>query len=173
LITGSHGKYYWLVWRSRRLWELIAAFPEIVHEKHLVVTSCDSGPYQLSDQELQQGWQTRDGAAYSPRITDTNQLPDEAGYDEWYILDMPKSLDHLEVFINYSGFRLQYEASDIAMNKLLERFWFQIETLAPESYLAEGDNLVFVTCNAVLYGKVHQWQLPRAEHAAGQKDTAG
>jgi hypothetical protein len=162
LITGSHDAYQWIVWHSQFLRDLISAVPSIVTGKQIIITSFDSGPFTPSADETNRGWSVHSGLAYSPLITRIDALPYDQ-YDEWYIYPTPTRIGTPEVFINYAGFRLQYEAADIEMNRLLERFWLQLKGLAPESYLAEGDNLIFATRNIGLYEQARRWKLPRAE----------
>jgi hypothetical protein len=75
---------------------------------------------------------------------------------------IPKS----EVFINYAVFSLsdpkelfpRWNAEMIdARRKEQERFWQQLIELAPESYLAEGEQLIFVTRNQTLFAAVAGW----------------
>ncbi|MBN1438244.1 MAG: hypothetical protein JW929_02450 [Anaerolineales bacterium] len=159
IFTGSRGQYRWIVWESRLLSELISTVPHIVRGKYAAVTSFDGGPFVPSGGETERGWSLRAGVAYSPRIARAAELP-RAGFDEWYIFPSPRKIDPLEVFVNYTGFRLRYYAADVARHGLLERFWEQMEILKPESYLAEGDSLVFATANSALYEHAINLKIP-------------
>src|SRR4030042_5259616 len=150
MITGSRGAYRWIVWNSQFLRELTTAVPEIVVGKFAVVTSFDSGPFVPSDDEIHRGWNLQKGLTYSPKIIPVDDLPHDQ-FDEWYVFSSRKEIDPPEIFVNYAGFRLRYYTADIETHGLLERFWLQMETLQPESYLAAGDSLVFATRDAVVY----------------------
>jgi hypothetical protein len=80
-------------------------------------------------------------------------------YDEWYVFgdDEPRP-GTIERFVNYGGFNLAdaLEMADTfdptwdrsALDWLIpvqERFWTQLERLAPAAYVASGDNDVIVT----------------------------
>lgn len=158
MISGNFGTYHWVVWNSPFPDDLVESFPEIVLGKYVIVTSFDSGILRLTNDELQRGWRVQDGLAYSPPILEIASLPRDQ-YDEWYVFTQPVRMEACEVFINYSGFRLQDDASDQAMHELLERFWQQLQRLAPESYLAEGANLIFVTRNTSLFERVRHWKV--------------
>ena len=104
------------------------------------------------------GWQQHGDCAYSPQINDAGILP-YGGYDEWYIFSHPTDLAAIEVFVNYMTFSLQEpeeaylaQATPIiagvsisdwiaAQQHEQARFWQQIHTIAPETYLAEGSQL--------------------------------
>ena len=57
---------------------------------------------------------------------------------------------HLNVFVNYGGFALDRpEVKDLA-----SLFWQQIEWIHPESYIADGNYLNFVSANKTLFATV-------------------
>jgi hypothetical protein len=150
--TGKHGDYFWVEWSEDFLGDLLFAFPQIVLKKYLVNTSFDSGSLVLAPTETEHGWRKHNELALSPAIKEVSQIPKDQ-YDEWYIFTSPATFDNYEVFINYGGFSLH--------NFFLEhqeRFWQQIERLAPESFLAEGDNLICITRNESLYNQVSLWE---------------
>ena len=157
--TGQRGTYAWIVWNAQFLGDLIRTFPELVVGKYVVITAFDSGPLVLSEEEQQRGWHLYGGFAHSPRIHTLADLPYDQ-YDEWYIAPTQLSFAQCEVFVNYGGFRLQ-DAAELAA--LQARFWQQLDDIAPETYLAEGDNLVVATRDVALVERMRQWQLPRPE----------
>lgn len=57
-IVGSRGDYQWLTMAERDITSLLRICPEIVVGKYLAVTSIDSGPLRLSEEEKLQGWWT-------------------------------------------------------------------------------------------------------------------
>lgn len=157
--AGTYEQYRWLVWLDQRLDELLTACPEIVQAKYVVVTSFDSGPLTVSDEEQQQGWSQGGEYAYSPRV----QSPDDLiydQYDEWYVFPQPTTLEQVEVFVSYIGFQLQPGLDNPHLENIRQletRFWQQLQVVAPESYVAEGDCLIFVTQNRALFERVYQW----------------
>jgi hypothetical protein len=157
MITGHRGVFQWIVWNSQFLGELVSAVPQIAIGKYVVISSFDSGPFVPSAEEIERGWIFKSGLAYSPQIRTPDDLPHDQ-YDEWYIYPWKREINPPEVFINYADFRLRYYAADIEWHGLLERFWRQMELLQPESYLAEGDSLIFVTRDAGLYEQAMEWK---------------
>ena len=75
-------------------------------------------------------------------------------YDEWYIFITPTTFENYEVFVNYGGFSLH----DSEFEEMQERFWQQLEYIAPESFLAEGDNLIYVTKDFSLFKQIFLWE---------------
>ncbi len=162
LTVGSEGTYYWLV--TDQQFDLLEVCPEVVLGKYVAITSIDSGPLTPTDEELRAGWEAHEKIAYSPKIEHATDLP-RSGWDEWYIFSTPTDLGishlaenifevpqqqgHLSVFVNYCLALHQPEMKD-----LIDMFWRQIARVRPESYLADNDNLNFVTMNRSLFAKV-------------------
>jgi hypothetical protein len=167
MVSGVHGDYSWIEWSSPSayLYDFIHAFPEIVLQKYIVVTACDSGPLVPTDQERQDGWFAEGEIAYSGPIGDVDAIPNDQ-FDEWYIFPRLTKIPDIEVFINYAVFSLSdakklfphWDAAMIAeRHQAQERFWQQLIELAPESYLAEGERLIFVTRDHALFASVREW----------------
>jgi hypothetical protein len=132
-----------------------------VRDRFLVVSALDSGPLQLTKQQIEAGWQRQGRLALSPRILSATEIPFE-WFDEWFIFDEPRTPVAIEVFVNYGTFSLadpnptintMYVGSDnavrdnliAAVNPVRERFWAQLEKFNPVSYLANGNCFLFVT----------------------------
>jgi hypothetical protein len=163
MIAGRRGAYQWIVWNSQFLGELVSTVPQIAVGKFVIITSFDSGPFVPPEDMTNRGWVLKSGLAYSPQIDRAEDLPHDR-YDEWYIYPSHKEIDPPEIFINYGAFRLRYYAADIELHGLLERFWLQMERLQPESYLAEGDSLIFATRDAGLYEQALGWKFRLPEN---------
>lgn len=140
--AGRKADYYWIEWdeRSKFLKDLLSEYPQLVIDKYLVNTSFDSGSLSLSSEEIEQGWHTKDSLTFSPQIKTVESISGY-GYDEWYVFNSPKTMGDIEVFVNYLGFSLHQSM----FAEIQKAFWKQIELLQPESFLAEGDNLICVT----------------------------
>jgi|SRR3984893_8382623 len=173
---GSEGNYFWLVQpldpqnTSRPLTNLVGNCPEVLLNNYLIVTSLDSGPLQPSNQQLFNGWRRNGKLTTSPRISNPGEVP-FGWFDEWYVFDKPTVPSEVEVFVNYGTFSLgdrypavttMYIGSDkSAVDKMVQgalelqqRFWEQIETIEPLSYVANGNSFIFVTRDQRLYEKV-------------------
>jgi len=174
---GQHGKYYW-VQRSidaravdRPLIRLTKDCPQVLLDKHVVVTSLDSGPLYLNDQQVNAGWNRVGRLAISPRISNAGEVPFQ-WFDEWYIFGDPvPALSNIEVFVNFGTFSLgepnptidtMYVGSDpnkraamvAAVVPWREKFWAQLEQVNPESYVANGNCFMYVTRDAKLHADV-------------------
>ena len=66
--TGSRGPYRWFVTKHDDLSTLIESCPQSLACKYIAVTSLDSGPKILTDEEKGFGWQSRNDIAYSPKL---------------------------------------------------------------------------------------------------------
>jgi hypothetical protein len=165
--TGSHGAYRWLVTLQDDLPKLLASCPQSLAGKYIAVTSLDSGPMILTEEEKIWGWYIRNEIAYSPQITLSEDggiagvtASQCAGYDEWYVFDPPHDLGALcdgnvfesdlkagkiWTFVNYDdGFALH----NPEMSDLTSFFWKQLEWIRPESFIADsGSFLTFVSRN--------------------------
>lgn len=175
IVVGSHGKYHWLCIDHFDVSNLLRLCPDVVVGKYLAVTSIDSGPLRITEEEKKEGWWTSEAAkvftatswsgpdydnrgtvAYSPRITSIHGLPNEThveccdGFDEWWVFEQPVTAGEMQVFVNWGGFRL-YDP-DYAW--CADRLWKQIERLAPESYIGDGTAFTFATCNSALFAHV-------------------
>ncbi|MGA2218276.1 MAG: hypothetical protein ABSG51_09330 [Terracidiphilus sp.] len=146
--TGSNGKYSWLVTEDS-LSDILRVYPDVVVGKQLVVTSFDSGPLPLSDEEKAAGWESRGGIAYSPRVVSVNGLPHDDSYDEWYVFNDAPDLGRLypsdmNPFQDPPG---QGEVLAVVNYHLLLHlpeqgplaglFWKQMDWIAPVTYLAD------------------------------------
>src|SRR4051812_38654244 len=145
--SGRRGDYYWFESAELPLYKLLSQIPEVARGRHVAVTAFDSGPLRLSEEEKASGWRSVEGVAVSPLVDDPEAVPNDQ-FDEWYIFEALPPVIRPEVFVNYVAFSLQdpallahyYDLPD-----LQERFWQQLAAIRPESYLAEGSNLICVT----------------------------
>jgi hypothetical protein len=122
----------------------------------LVVTSFDSGRFVPGAKEVASGWNFADGVAVSPPLACGLSLP-SVGFDEWYVFDeVPGPRFAPEVFVNYVPFPLQAPLALSATSseddpwrpdaaRAAHRFWLQLETLRPISYVARAHSDVVVT----------------------------
>ena len=105
------------------------------------------------------GWQVAGDTAISPIVRSPSDVPTDNSYDEWYVYEAAPALSAVEVFINYGAFSLrdpsEHSQTDAISRGSVEwlawlrdaqnRFWNQLLRLNPESYLADGDNVICVT----------------------------
>jgi hypothetical protein len=163
--VGIHGEYQWIV-TQHYLADVLRLCPEIVVGKHVAVTSLDSGPLRLSDEEQAFGWAGRNDIAYSPIIQTVSEMP-RAGFDEWYVFDKPadlgrlapQSLDIFEAplvrgnvhsFVNFGDFNLHQPERIL----LIDSFWKQLGWICPHTYIAEGILLTIATTDKGLFDAV-------------------
>ena len=89
------------------------------------------------------------------------------GFDEWYvfqnpadlgqvvhgnIFETPSTAGQVQVFVNFGSFAVH----DLTMSDLTDRFWAQLGWVTPESYVADGDYLNFVSRDKHLFAAVRQ-----------------
>jgi hypothetical protein len=163
LTVGSQALYEWLV--TDRQFDLLQICPDVALGKYIAITSFDSGPLVLTNEEIAAGWESRGNIAYSPKIRDIVSLP-RAEYDEWYIFggpvdlgtshigenvfEAPQEQGHVSIFVNY-GFSLHPPER----TSLATLFWPQMARIRPESYVSDNDYLTFVSANKILFASVH------------------
>lgn len=171
-IVGTRGEYQWLTLADGDIASLLSICPEVVLGKYLAVTSIDSGPLCLTDNEVRAGWWTSESSrvfqqsswgppeyrndwkvAWSPQITSVQGLPHEthdeccAGFEEWYVFDRQVTPQDMESFVNWTGFVLYEPSFDWCMDRL----WQQFAKVEPESYISDGTIFTFVTRNPALF----------------------
>jgi hypothetical protein len=110
-----------------------------------------------NEDEVIAGWESRAGIAYCPKTESVEKLPHDL-YDEWYVFKSPQDLGNLfqgnvfetsmqagqvAAFVNFGGFSLHSPE----MKALADLFWMQLELIQPESFIADGSLLNFVTCD--------------------------
>jgi hypothetical protein len=151
------GSYRWVQVPDckSRLGSLIG---ELHAGRRLAVVAFDSGPLHPDPEEQKVGWSVVGSTMISPSLDASVDIP-EAGYDEWYILDRsPEEGWKPEIFVNYMSFTLApveelLREQDATWDRqgwtwlepIQERFWAQIETLGPETYVASGDHVIVVS----------------------------
>ncbi|MBZ5533211.1 MAG: hypothetical protein LAO20_17410 [Acidobacteriia bacterium] len=160
MFHGVHGDFRWLEASSHTLPDVVRVCPDAFAGKNLVITLFDSGPLEPTPLQIEQGWRVLDSAVYVPAVENPATLP-SGDCDEWYLFDStPADLD-FEVFIAYKWFTLGPASSSKTqaktrwdLKRLQHIFWQQMATLRPESYLACGHRLIFVTRNADYFSRV-------------------
>jgi hypothetical protein len=156
MYRGTHGEYFWLSSAEASLWELVSARPNLVVGQRVVVTAFDSGPLQLSSDELQAGWEQRGAIAVSPTIVDASTIPCD-NYDEWYVFRSAiPEFESVELFVSYAGFsptpitetgwdETWDRGSRSNFEALQDRFWSTVIALNCWAYMAAGNVLTLVT----------------------------
>ena len=164
MISGTYKSYFWIEWLNISLDRLVTAFPELVYDKYLAITSFDSGLLLPTEEERKAGWSSVDDITYSPIVEDIQLLP-SGQYDEWYVFLQPPLPFQSEVFVNYGIFSLRNTEVHGLSGKVAQaqkqrqhRFWAQFERLEPETYLAQGDLTLCVTRNQALFQRLSRWQ---------------
>jgi hypothetical protein len=142
--TGEGFNFHWFQASDLSLGALVEAVPDLVRDRFVAVSSFDSSPLRLTPEDLASGWRQSDSLAVSPKSSSPCSLP-LGEWDEWFVFKDFKSMRSPEVFVNYGGFSLCPEPGNDWQQVTVERFWRQIVDWGPESYLAEGDNLICVT----------------------------
>ncbi|MDQ2733283.1 MAG: hypothetical protein M3Y56_16660 [Armatimonadota bacterium] len=155
IYIGPSGPYHWIESEAGSLWDLLGTRSKIVEGKYVIVTAYDSGPFRISPDEIERGWRRHGEIAISPRVERADELEGDQ-FVEWYVFcNQPAfsdctAFDNYEPFVNYSGFSLH----DPVHSDLQAEFWSQLERRAAESYLADGDYLIWVTSDSELFEHV-------------------
>lgn len=134
---------YWAIqWSAAwdpSLTDLLRVAPELVLGRRVAITSCDSGPYVPSEDELSAGWSLCETTAISREIAQPAELP-APGFDEWYVFDSTPQVVPMRNHVN------QYNFSVLDECDATELFWEQIRKAQPLHVLGAGTpNMFFVT----------------------------
>jgi hypothetical protein len=146
MTIGNHCGYYWIQWERASLGRLLSEIPQIVLGHYLVNTSSDSDSLALSDAEKAAGWWSVGVLTYSPVISDVGSIHHEQ-FEEWLAFKTPTKVPSWEAVVNFCGLSLTDRSYDWIHAKL----WGQLERFRPESFLAQGERLIFITRNAHLH----------------------
>jgi len=164
--TGEHGNYRWLT-GDYSLGDLLEQCPEIVLGRYVAITAFAGSPLTPTQGERALGWRQDGRVAWSPKVLPPSFPPYE-GSDEWYVFHSPASFEPREIFVNLGKFGLHDPdyllenreptwdrgllVAEIERNQgIQERFWSQLALIQPESYLADGYELIFATSNQELF----------------------
>ncbi|GJI94264.1 hypothetical protein RugamoR57_09820 [Duganella caerulea] len=146
---------YWAIqWSEdacQSLADLIRVAPELVYGKRVAITSCDSGPYRPSLDEVNAGWSLVGSTAISKEIEEPLELP-AVGFDEWYVFDETPNVVPTQNYVNHYDFSLLDE-SDVTRS-----FWTQIKETTPLHVLGDGaPNLFVVTRDRAIFDLVQNF----------------
>lgn len=153
-MKNSERDGYWVIQWSEdwdpSLADILQSVPELVCGKRIAITSCDSGPYVPTSDELIAGWFFDGVTAISTEITQPGELP-MPGFDEWYIFDLVPRNFPTRNYVNRFGFSVLDE-SDATTS-----FWEQITKTQPLHALGAGTpNMFFLTRDRETFERVLQ-----------------
>ena len=165
---GKTENYYWLV-SSEEIRGAIDIVVEQRQHQYLHITSFDSGPLTLTQEEQESGWSQENEVSLSPRLNSKTAVPHDQ-YDEYYLSSTKLRFpSNLEVFVNYGAFTLEHpdeltKDDDPTWERnrcdflypFQERFWQQLSIIDPQSYVAMGDHDIFVSKNESFIMAVHR-----------------
>jgi hypothetical protein len=159
MFHGVQGDYRWLETSAHGIYDVLHVCPAVVANKNIVITSFDSG-LQPTDEERQRGWRVYGRSIHIPVGENVSAIPFEI-FDEWYIFSSDAPERDYKVFVNFEWFTLGpaqavYSRSGTALDlKRMQRwFWQEIERVRPESYLACGKRLKFLTREPAHFNQV-------------------
>jgi hypothetical protein len=141
---GNKGNYHWLEVPSedKTIGDLVHHFPNFILGKQLAVICFDSGSFNLTDEETQRGWYSKNEIAYFDQINSEElEGPIYDNYDQWLIFDSPTEISDIDSFVNYSGFSL----SSKNMKSITDSFWKMIERNKPSKFILCGDFFIYGT----------------------------
>ena len=143
---GFRNNYHWFS-TSLEIKDLAKIAVSFHIGSYLHVTSFDSGKLSLCNEEQEIGWFSESEVSSIILKTPEIRIPHEQ-YDEWYFSKEKISFpEGLECFVNYSGFSLSEKN---VFSETVLHFWKQLIELDPDTYIANGDNVVVVSKNEKL-----------------------
>ncbi len=140
VIVENKAGYWVLQWSTEwdpSLNDLMEAAPHLVIGNFIAITSCDSGLYKPSVEELAVGWRAETLSTISPRISRPDELP-TPGFDEWYVFDSVPTLTPDCNHVNRFGF------SVLGDDESARSFWSQVEATRPIHALGCGTPNMFL-----------------------------
>lgn len=160
MFHGVQGDYRWLETAAHEIYDVLQLCPAVAANKNIVITSFDSGPLQPTSEELQRGWRVYGRSLHIPVGDNISAIPFEI-FDEWYIFSSEAPERDYRVFVKFDWFTLGpaqslYSRSGNAFDlKRMQRwFWQEMESARPDSYIARGNRLKFLTREAEHFNQV-------------------
>lgn len=160
MFHGVHGNYRWLETPAHEIYDVLHVCPAVAANKHIVITSFDSGPLQPTHEELRRGWRVDGRSVHIPVGENVSAIPFEI-FDEWYIFSSDSPQRDYKVFVKYEWFTLgpaqavyTRVGNAFDLKRMQRWFWQELERLNPETYLARGARLKFVTREPELFHRV-------------------
>ena len=164
-ILGQNGNYHWIEFPANTfdLYRLLKDHENVLIGKYLAVVCFDSGPLRLTDEEKLNGWTEKENIAYSPKLT--RKHIDDLFYeqhDQWCLFTTATEFHGMTDFVNYGGFSLAGKENLLTNadptwdkvgiekyiqfhKKLVADFWDEIMNIEPFSFIADGDNFIFIS----------------------------
>jgi hypothetical protein len=156
--TGSRSGYWVVQWSEDwdpSLLGVLEAVPELMLNRRVAITSCDSGPYRPTEEEYAMGWTYSTEIALSSPIESILQLP-APGFDEWYVYDREPLIIPNFSFVNYYDFSPLDSSADTS-----KKFWDQVESVKPLHVLGDGaSNMFVITRDLDMFEKLKRFNSP-------------
>ncbi len=153
MFHGFQVEYRWLESVSHGIDDVLRACPDVAIGKSWAVTAFDQEKLKAVADENLQSWQVSGSALLLPPVADMDHVPRNV-FHEWYIFTSTVPQRTFHTFIRNDWFTLgpaaanRFQASTVWDFKRMQRlFWLEMETAAPESYIASGERLIFATRN--------------------------
>ncbi len=133
--------------------DVLRVCPDVAIGKSWAVTAFDQEKLKSVSGENLASWQVSGSALLIPPVENVNQVPYDV-FHEWYTFPGAVPQRKLHTFIRHDWFTLgpaaanRFQARNVWDFKRMQRlFWQEMEAVAPESYVAAGQRLVFATRN--------------------------
>jgi hypothetical protein len=160
MFHGVHGEYKWLETSAHTVYDVLQICPAVAANRNIVITSYDSGALHPANEELHRGWRVNGRSVHIPVGDNVSTIPFEI-FDEWYIFSSAAPEIDFKVFVKFDWFALgpaqalyTRNGNAFDLKRIQRLFWQEIEQANPESYLARGNRLKFVTQNSANFNLV-------------------
>jgi hypothetical protein len=160
MFHGFQGEYRWLESVSHDIDDVLRVCPDVAIGKSWAVTAFDQEKLKAVADENLQSWEVSGSALLIPPVADANQVP-YGVFNEWYTFTGAVPQRRFHTFVRHAWFTLgpaaanRFQASTVWDFKRMQRlFWLEMETAAPESYIACGERLIFATRNPSYFSVV-------------------
>ncbi len=163
--TGNYKEYYWFECHEINLTDFIKKTPELLIGKYLIITHFDGGKFIPNKNEINVGWKNKNGITYADKITKRIlKMNIYDNYDQWILMAEKTKINDISDFVNYDYFSLIDWKSERKTLKnvddanfinqfeneremLKEKFWNEIESIKPTTFISDGAKFIYVTDN--------------------------
>ncbi len=154
MFHGVHEEFKWLETPAHGIHDVLQVCPAVVMRKNIAITAFDPKKLRPVEEQWLRECTVAGSALYLPLVNDVEALPYTV-FDEWYIFSSVLAEKNFKRFLKYEWFTLGpaqvvYSRHNLSwdVKRMRRLFWREMQELYPESYLARGKRLMFVTRNS-------------------------
>jgi hypothetical protein len=148
--SGNRSGYWWIETNvdDQNITSFINYFPDFILHKTLAIVAFDGDSFMPTEDELKRGWIFKNDIAYFNNLNAVELKTPifDNQYDQWLLFDKYTEFAPIDIYVNYGGFTLaDDDKNHVFQQNLREKFWTDIFTVKPSSFILCGDKFIYGT----------------------------